>query len=108
MGLLFYVTASVPHFIPMKVLGGAVPSFAGLFAGFGIFALVAVLRMVGGVYVAAEVGWAVKPWAGADENSAAKPLRAVVAVGSTGVGRGCIVTVGTGRGGTDANADLGL
>jgi hypothetical protein len=60
------------------------------------------------VYVALEVIRAMKPWASANENTARKPFRPVVAVGSTAIRRGVIVTVGAvgGRSNADADADL--
>jgi hypothetical protein len=44
------------------------------------------------VYVAMEIIRAMKPWASADENTARKPFRPVVAVGRTAIRRGVIVT----------------
>lgn len=64
------------------------------------------MKMV--VYMAVEVIRAMKPWAGANENTARKPFRPVVAVGSTAIRRGVIVTVGAvgGTSNVDADADL--
>jgi hypothetical protein len=62
------------------------------------------------VYVTMEAIRAMKPWASANENATRKPLRTVVAVRSTAIRRGVIVTVGAvgGRSNADADADLCL
>jgi hypothetical protein len=68
------------------------------------------VRMIMIVDVALEVVGAMKPWASADEDTARKPFRAVVAIGSAAIGRSVVVTVGAVRSGSnvDADADLGF
>src|SRR5271170_5579062 len=74
----------------------------------GVWSLIAMLRMVVVIYVTVEVIWTVKPGASPDEDTAAKPLRAVVAVGSAVVGRNVVVAVGAHRSWADVDADLSL
>jgi len=90
----------------MEVLGSAVPSFAGPVATIGKFTMVAMVGMEVIVYVAAEPGGAMKPWAGTDEETAGEPLGTVIAVGGALVGRGFIVSIRTGRCRPDIDADL--
>jgi hypothetical protein len=53
--------------------------------------LVAVARVIGGVHMAVEVGWAVEPVSRSDKATADEPLRAIVAVGCAVVGCKVIV-----------------
>jgi hypothetical protein len=102
------VAVAVAHLVSPEVVWGAVPSFAGAVATIWKITMVAMLGVKVIVYVAAEVGVAMKPWAGTDEDSAREPFRAVVAVGSALVRRGFVVAVRAGRGWSDVDADLGL
>jgi hypothetical protein len=96
----------VVHLVSMEVLGGAVPSFPRLVAAIGKFTMVAMVGMQVIVYVAAEPGGAMKPWAGTDKDAAGEPLGTVIAVGSASVGRGFVVSIGADRGWSDVDADL--
>jgi hypothetical protein len=58
------------------------------------------------IYVALEVTGAMKPWTGAYEDVSRKPLRTVVAGGSTGIRSGVIVAIGTF--GSYSDGDVGL
>ena len=58
------------------------------------------------IHLAAEVIVAVKPWAGPDEDAVGEPVRAIVAVGSAGVGS--VVVVAVGAIGGDSNVDAYL
>ena len=100
------VAVAVVHLVSVEVLGGAVPSFARPVATIWKITMVAMFGVEAIVYVAAEVGVAMKPWAGTDEDSAREPFGAVVAVGSALVGRGLIVTIGADWGWSDVDADL--
>jgi len=71
-------------------------------------ALVAVFRMEMVIDVAAEIASAMEPWAGADKNISTKPLRAVIAGGSTVVGSDVVIAVWAIRGGSDFHGDLSL
>jgi hypothetical protein len=73
-------------------------------------AMISIMRVEVVVDVPIEIIMAVVPRTRADENAAVKPLRAVVAVGSTVVWSVVIVAVRASRLDTDAdaNADLGL
>src|ERR1700679_2412701 len=71
-------------------------------------ARIAVLWMEVVIYMALEVGRAVKPRASANEDTSCKPFRAVVTVGSAAVGSCVIVTVRTFRGHANLDVDLGL
>ena len=101
------VTASIAHFIAFEMLNPI-----KMFIGIGFFttswprAVIPMFGMEMVIYVAVEACRAVKPGAGANEDSAGKPLRAVVAVGSAVIRRDVIVPVGTFR--RDADVDLHL
>jgi hypothetical protein len=58
------------------------------------------------VYMSAKVFWPVKPRAGANEDTAHKPFRPVVAVRSTGIRGVVIVPIRTAGFGPDVDADL--
>ena len=60
------------------------------------------------VYMAVEVGRAVKPRAGTDEETAAEPFRAVVPVGSAGVWSVVIIAVRAYGWRSDVDVDLSL
>jgi len=60
------------------------------------------------IYVAPEVSAAMEPWAGANEDAAAKPFRTVVSGGSTGIRGDVIVTIRTVGGYSYIDADLSL
>ncbi len=66
------------------------------------------VRMETVIYMASEVVRAMKPRAGANEDAARKPFRAVVAVGGAVVRGIVIVTVRTSRCGSDVHADADL
>lgn len=98
----------VAHFAAAKVLGVAIPAGAGCFAAMRICAVVSVIGMEAGIDVAVEVVMAVIPGAGADEEAAVEPLRAVVAVGRAVVRRDGVVAIGANGSGADVDADLGI
>src|ERR1700722_5932942 len=60
------------------------------------------------VDVATKATRTVKPRAGADEDVAAKPFRAVVAGGGAGVRRHIVIAIRALRSHTDIDTDLGL
>jgi hypothetical protein len=60
------------------------------------------------VHMAIEAGMAVKPGTGPDEHAAKKPIRPVVAIGSTVVGSVVKVPVGAHRRYSNADCNLGL
>jgi hypothetical protein len=66
------------------------------------------LRVIVVVDVAVEVIWTVKPGARPDKDAAAKPLRAVVAVGSAVIGRDVVVAIRAYRSRADVDTDLSL
>jgi len=70
--------------------------------------LIAVFRMVMVIYVAAEIGRAMKPRADANENASHKPFRTIIAVGSASVRWNIIITVRTVRSRPDFHGDLSL
>jgi hypothetical protein len=101
------MAAPITHFISFEVFNfidgpGGLLSWVWRGASISVFGM----KMI--VYVAVEVIRAMKPWASANENTARKPFRPVVAVGSTAIRRSIIVTVGTigGRSHADSDADL--
>src|ERR1700678_2644938 len=70
--------------------------------------LVAVFGMIAVVDPALEIAGTMKPWTGANENAARKPLRAVVAVGSTTIGCTIVIAIRTFGGYTDFDSHLSL
>jgi hypothetical protein len=102
------VTASITRFISFEILRWGSMLRASLLTAFRHWPLVAVLGTVVVIYMALEVGRAVKPWASSNEDAAGKPVGAVVAIWSAAVGSGFIVTVGTLRGDADIDADLSV
>jgi hypothetical protein len=102
------VAVAVVHLVSVEVLGGAVPSVTRPVATIGKITMVAMVGVKVIVYVAAEVGVAMKPWAGTEEDTSGEPLGSVITVGGALVGRGFVVAIRTGRGWSDVDADLRL
>jgi len=102
------VAASITHFVSFEVCGIDTPAGIRSLTDFWHGSFIAVFRMETIIDVAAEVGRAVKPWAGAYEDSCRKPFRTVIAGGCTGVRGDVIVTVGTVGGYSDVYGDLRL
>jgi hypothetical protein len=102
------VATSIPHFISCKVR--TIDTFCrlGFLASFWEWALVAVIRMETVIDVTLKVTSAVIPRASANEAVPVKPLWTVVARGGTAIRSGVIVTIGTCRGYSDADAHLSL
>ena len=106
-----YVAAAIAHFISLEVchfidMLGRLGFIATVWHG----AFVAVIGMKTVVDVASEVSGTVKPRTSANEYTTRKPFRPVVAIGSAGIGRNVVVTVGAVGSGpnVDAYADLSL
>lgn len=87
--------ASIAHFIPFEVRGVDMFCRVRFLTALGHGALVAVLRMEMVVYMAAEIGSSMKPWARANEDAIHKPFRAVIAIGSAYIRRDIVVTIWT-------------
>ena len=104
-----YVAVSVTHLVTMEVFHVLRMKIrAWGFSASGVWPVIAMLRVVVVIYVTVEVIGAVKPGTRPDEDTAAEPLRAVVAVGSAVVGSDVVVAVRTYRSRADADADLSL
>lgn len=97
---------SIPHFVPMKVMGSHHLSGVASFAARWHWSVVTVGRMEMIIYMPVEMGGAVEPWAGADEHPVGKPFRAVIAGRSAGIRGNIIVTVGAVRRRADFNGNL--
>jgi hypothetical protein len=107
--VLAHVAAPISHFISLEV-GNLVHVFIrfGFVAAVRCRTRVAAMRIEVVVDVAVEVGRAVKPRAGANEYTACKPFRAVIAVWRAIV-RGVIVVAVRAIGGdSDVNGDLSV
>ncbi|HTC34880.1 MAG TPA: hypothetical protein VK724_15995 [Bryobacteraceae bacterium] len=102
------MAATIAHFVAMEVGGVDTLCRIEFFTALRHGALITVFRMKMVVDVAAEIGSAMEPWTGADKNISTKPLRAVVAGGSTGVGRDIVIAVRTIRGWSYVDGDLSL
>jgi hypothetical protein len=93
------VALPIPRLIRMEMV-------KRLGATFRQRAVVAIMGIVAVVDVSVEAVWAVKPWTGADKDSAHKPVRPIVAVGSTII-RGVVkIPVRTYRRYSNANRNL--
>jgi hypothetical protein len=104
------VAVSVTHLVTVKVfiVIDVVLGSRGL-ATCGIWSVIAMLRMVVIIYMAVEVIWTMEPRASNDKDAPAiKPLRAIIAVGSTVIGRNVVVAIGAYRSRADVDADLSL
>ena len=95
-----YVALSVTSFVSLEMVEWLRPAL-------GHRAVVAIMGIIAVVDVTVEAMRAVKPGAGSDEDSAAEPIRPVVAVGRAVVGGVVVVPVGTNRSCPDAYPNLG-
>src|SRR3984957_19129529 len=94
------VASAVARFVAVEVV-------EGLFAALRHWSAVAVMRVVAVVDMAVEVVVAAVPVAGADEDSAVKPVGPVVAVGRAVIGSVVVVAVGADRLHSEADVNLG-
>jgi hypothetical protein len=101
------VAVAVAHFVAFEVFD-VVDGPGGVLAAGGIWAVVSMVRMETIVDVALKTLRAVEPRADADEDTAAEPLRAVVAVGSAVVGWNVVIAVGAYRRWSNFDGYLGL
>jgi len=104
-----YVAAPIAHFVSFEVRHFIeMVCRIGPIAGVRHGTFVPMVRMKMIIYVAPEVGGAMEPWAGADENSSYEPLRSIVTVGSASIGRSVVITVRAHRCGSDVDGDLSV
>jgi hypothetical protein len=103
------VTTSIPHFISLKV-GNLVHVFVrlGSVATVRRWAGIAMMHIEVIIDVAVEMSWSMKPRAGANEYSAYKPFRAVIAVWRAIVWGVIVVAVRTVGSDPDINGDLSV
>jgi hypothetical protein len=103
------VAASIAHFVCFEV-GNLIETLSrlGLSATGWPWAGIAVLRMETVIYVAMEIGWAVKPRACPNEDAAYKPFRAIVPIGGALIRRDIVVPIGTHRRNSDLDGYLSL
>ena len=104
---LHYVAFSIAHFVPFEVRSIYTPALFCFLTNFGHWPFIAMLRVEAIVYVPVELGWAMEPGSGANENAAGKPFRSVISRGSARIRSNVIVSIGTLRRHTDVNGDLG-
>src|ERR1700728_2538532 len=93
------MTTPIPRFVPMEMVELPLPAF-------GHRPVIAMMRIEAVVYMAIEPFMAVEPGPCSKEYSTRKPVRSVVAVGSTLIGFIVKVTVRALR--CHANADTNL
>ena len=74
----------------------------------GIGAMVAVVGIVVIIHIAMKAVRSSEPGASANKDTAGKPFRTIVAIGSAIVGGVIVIAVGANRGRTNANRDLGF
>jgi hypothetical protein len=104
-----YMAAPIAHFISLEVGNPfRTPRWIGSLATRGHRATIATLRVVVVIYMTMEVAMSTKPRASANEDTAGKPFRSVVAIGGAGIGIVVVVTVGTFRSDADSDDDLGF
>jgi hypothetical protein len=103
----YHVAAPIARFICLKV-GNLikVPIGIGSVARVRSWPMVSVLGMEMVIHMTMEAFRSVEPWPGADENSAGKPFRAIVAIGGTCVWWNIVVSIRTRRRDTDVDAHL--
>jgi hypothetical protein len=77
-----------------------------MIAAIRYWATIATMNVETIIYVTPKVISAMKPRAGTDEDTPVKPFRAVVSIGSTGVGSEVIVPIRASRFGTEIDVDL--
>jgi hypothetical protein len=104
-----YVAVSIAHFVWFEV-GNLIETSSriGLLATGWPWAVIAVLRMETVIYVAMEVGRAVKPRTRPNEDASYKPFRAIVPIGGAIVRWRIVVAIGTHRRSSDLDAYLSL
>jgi len=102
------VALPIPRFVSFEVGGVDVLRRVGLLTTLRHGSLIAVFRMKFVIHVANEAFGAMKPWAGANEDTPIEPFRSVVAIGRASIGRHVIVTIRTVGGYSDLDANLSL
>jgi hypothetical protein len=100
--------ASIAHFVSLEMCSFYMLSWIRFFATSWHRALITMFRMEAVIHVAPEIVAAMEPWANADEDAPAEPLRTVITKRSTVIGGNVIIAVGTVRGYSDLDADLSL
>ena len=100
------VAASIAHFV--AAMEAAAGMMSRMSSTRGQVSVIAMMRIEMVIHVAMEVGGTVKPWTGADENAARKPLRAVIAIRRAGVGSVTEIPIGTDRSRADVHGDSDL
>jgi hypothetical protein len=97
-----YVALSITRFVSLEVV-------ESLCAALGQRSMVAVARVIAVIDVAIEAAMAMEPRAGANEDSAKKPVGAIVAVGGAVVGSVVEVAIGAywRHSNVDADGNLG-
>src|ERR1700683_205617 len=101
------MTVAVAHFVAFEVFD-VVDGLDGALAAGGMRAGVSVVGMEMVIDVAVKTLWTVKPGTDADEDTAAEPLRAVIAVGSAVVGWNVVIAIRTDRRRSDFDGHLSL
>jgi hypothetical protein len=101
------MAAPIAYFISLETPGRSAAA-SGALAVVRRVAIIAVMRIVAVIHVAAEFIGTVKPWANADESASVKPFWTVVAIGCAAIRLGVIVTVRTRRFNSNTEADLSL
>jgi hypothetical protein len=103
------VAASIAHFVCFEV-GNLIETLSrlGLIATGWPWAAIAVLWMETVIYVAMEVGWAVKPRARPNEDASCKPFRAIVPIGGALIRQDIVVSIRTHRRNSDLDGHLSL
>jgi len=100
--------ASIAHFVSLEMRSFYMLFWIRFFATSWHRALITMVRMEVVIHMAPEIVAAMEPWANTDEHAPAEPLRAVITKRSTVIGGNVVIAVGTVRGYSDLDADLGL
>ena len=102
-----YVTTSITCFISFEIFRWNRVLWRSFFAALWHCTFVVLVAVVV-IYLAMKGGGPVKPWAGTYEDTACKPLGAVIAVWCTAIGSSFIVAIGALGSCTDFNTDLSV
>lgn len=101
------VSMPIAHVCPVEVMRRETTAAIGMFAAFGIVAMVTVAWIEVIIDMSMKVPRPVEPRSGANKDTSAKPLRAVIPIRRTVVRRKRIVAIRANGSGTNMDINLG-
>jgi hypothetical protein len=102
------VSLGVVRFTSMEVRRIHTPVWISTLARVGHGSAISPTRVKVTIDVSVEVGGAMEPASGSDEDAAVEPLRAIVAIGGAAIGSEIIVAIRADGRSADADTDLSL